>query len=221
MDAEELHIQAIPEEEVMVFSGKIIAENVAYEDYLSGKYGRHTEWIFGVVIAMSPINIKHALLNSFLEILFRFYLEHATGGKVLRDPFVMKPGDDFPARQPDIQIILPDRTHFIQETQVTGPANLVVEIVSPESVKRDRGEKFDEYERAGVDEYWLLDPQRNESLFYVRGENGLYQSRLPVDGVYTSHVLDRLQIKVSLFWEEELPDTQATMHMVEEMLAKK
>lgn len=47
----------------------------------------------------------------------------------------------------------------MKETYLDGPADLVVGIVSPDSVGRDRGEKFYEYAQGGVPEYWLIDPQ--------------------------------------------------------------
>jgi Uma2 family endonuclease len=148
-----------------LYGGKIVAENVPYEEYLSGKHGKHIEWINGVVIEMSPVSIPHDLLGGFLRAFFNVYLEMTTGGVVLQDPVVMKSAPDLPARQPDIQVILPDRIHQIKQNEVAGPANLVVEIVSPDSTDRDRGTKFTEYERGGVQEYWILDQTRREALF--------------------------------------------------------
>lgn len=218
MQIENLHPLVIPEEDVMIFSGKVIAENASYDDYLSGKYGTHVEWVYGVVIALSPVTPEYSDLNQFVDFLFKTMLDLTTGGKVFRDPMVMKLGPDFPARQPDIQVLLPDRIHFIKKAQVAGPANLVVEIVSPESSKRDRGDKYDEYEKGGVDEYWILDQLRKESLFYVRGEDGLYHTRQPIEGVYTSHVLPKLKLHIDLFWQEKLPTTVEIVRMVEAML---
>jgi Uma2 family endonuclease len=219
MAGENLQHKAIDERDVMVFSGKVIAENVTYEAYLTGKYGEHTEWIYGVVIAMSPINVKHDGLSRFVAVLFDCYLALTTGGRVLQDPMVMKAAPDLPGRQPDIQVLLPDRLDYLKDTQVAGPANLVVEIVSPDSVKRDRGEKFDEYEKGGVQEYWILDPERKEPLFYVLGEDGLFHSRLAENGVYTSYVLPRLKLRVDLLWQEKLPTTPEVVEMVKQMLA--
>ena len=84
--------------------------------------------------------------------------------------------------------------------------------------KRDRGDKHDEYEIGGVDEYWILDKRRKDALFYVRGEDGLFHSRQPIDGIYTSHVLPKLTIRVELFWQEDLPTTPEIIKMVEQML---
>jgi Uma2 family endonuclease len=201
-----------------LYGGRIVAENVSYEDYLSGQHGVHVEWVNGVVVDMPSVNIAHARLSSFLSIFFACFLDQTTGGDVHHDPFVMRAKPELPARQPDLQVILPDRMHFIQENQVADPANLVVEIVSPESSRRDRGEKHEEYEQGGVDEYWLLDPQRKEAMFYVRGADDLFHLTLPADGIYTSTVLPKLTLRVDLLWQEKLPTTTEIVRMVEAMV---
>jgi len=207
------------EDEALVYSGKVIAQNVPYEDYLSGKYGEHTEWIFGDVIEMSPVSVQHGHISIYLMTLLQIYLEKTTGGKVCEDPIVMRAAENLPARQPDIQVILPERADIIKPNQVAGPAHLVVEIVSPGSVQRDRGEKFREYEQGGVDEYWIIDPQREEALFYVRDDGGLYRAQSLVEGAYTSTVLPRLQLTVNTLWEETLPTITQIMQSVNAMLA--
>jgi Uma2 family endonuclease len=130
----------------------------------------------------------------------------------------MKTTSDLPGRQPDIQVLLPDRTHLLKENQVAGAANLVVEIVSPGTEDTDRGAKFREYEQGGVPEYWILDSKRREALFYVLGDDGLYHSRLPVEGVYTSVGLPKLKLRVDLLWQDKLPSTRETVKLVEEVL---
>lgn len=211
-------VKSVSEDDVMIFSGKVVAQDVPYEEWLTGDFGRHTEWVYGVVIEMAAVTVKHGRLGNFLHTLFDVYLELTTGGAVFQDPLVMKTAPDLPGRQPDVQVLLLERLHQIKKHEIVGPANLVVEIVSAGSLKRDRGEKFSEYEQGGVDEYWILDPDREESLFYVRAEDGKFHSRLPIDGVYTSHVLSKLKLKVSLFWEEDLPTTRETVKLVEAML---
>lgn len=214
------HILAIPETDVIVFSGDIIATDVAYGDYLSGDYGSHTEWLFGVVIAMSPICEVHAALTRFLAALFETCLELTGGGRVLQEPMVMRPNENLPGRQPDIQVLLPERMSYLKKTEVAGPANLVVEVVSPESIRRDRGEKYAEYEQGGVDEYWILDPQRKDAAFFVRGSDNLFHSRLPVNDVYTSAVLDKLQLRLDLLWREKPPTVREAVKMIEALLSE-
>ncbi len=202
----------------LAYSGKVVAQDVSYEEFLSGSYGRHAEWIFGAVIAMSPVSLKHVHLVAFLRALFQTYLELTGGGEVLDDSFVMRSAEDLPGRQPDLQVVLPDRLHYLQENQMAGPANLVVEVVSPESVQRDRGEKFREYEQGGVLEYWILDPIRREPLFYLRGDDGLFHNRPPENGIYSSAVLAKLQVPVEMLWQDTVPTMHEILQMVEAML---
>jgi len=199
---------------------RILARNVPYEEYLTGKYGRHTEWVNEVVIAMSPVNEVHDGLTLFLIVLLDYYIHLTGGGRVLHEPMVMKAAPHLPGRQPDIQVLVPDRMQYLQATQVVGPASLVVEVVSPESLHRDRGAKFREYEEGGVQEYWILDPERKEALFYVLSEDRLFYSRLPENGVSTSYVLPKLKLKVDLLWQEKLPTTPEVVEMVKQMLVE-
>jgi Uma2 family endonuclease len=75
--------------------------------------------------------------------------------------------------------------------------NLVVEILSPVTAKRDRAEKKDIYERNGVDEYWLVDTDKREVTMF-RLENGRYSAPFlfRTDATLTSVVLPQLQLPV-------------------------
>jgi Uma2 family endonuclease len=60
--------------------------------------------------------------------------------------------------QPDVVFIANDRLSIVQRN-LQGAANLVAEVISPESRRRDRIDKRDLYEQHGVEEYWLIDPE--------------------------------------------------------------
>ena len=60
--------------------------------------------------------------------------------------------------QPDILFISKERRRIVGEEQVTGAPDLVAEILSPSTARRDRGVKLDLYARRGVREYWIVDP---------------------------------------------------------------
>jgi Uma2 family endonuclease len=73
--------------------------------------------------------------------------------------------------QPDLTVVCDEAK--LTEQGVTGPPDLVVEIVSPDTGFHDRGRKFDLYERYGVAEYWIVEP--NEKLIEVyRLENSRF-----------------------------------------------
>jgi Uma2 family endonuclease len=92
----------------------------------------------------------------------------------------------------------------------------VVEIVSPESRLRDRGEKFAEYELGGVREYWLLDPVERRADFYVLGEDGRYERRVAdPQGIYRSTVLKGFRLKVEWLFQEPLPQVLGVLRELE------
>jgi Uma2 family endonuclease len=86
---------------------------------------------------------------------------------------------------------------------------LVVEVVSPESVDRDRGEKFYEYQEVGVREYWVIDPRPGKARadFWVRDAGGRYQPVLTDgSGLYRSTVISGFWFDTNWCFGEERPD---------------
>jgi Uma2 family endonuclease len=79
---------------------------------------------------------------------------------------------DNETRQPDILMIHRNREHIIEEHAVVGPPDLVVEILSPNSIKRDRMIKHESYARFGVAEYWIVDSSNVVIEQYVQAEAG-------------------------------------------------
>jgi Uma2 family endonuclease len=69
-------------------------------------------------------------------------------------------------REPDVLYLARSHLRRLRKTYLNGPADLVVEVVSPESVKRDREQKFGEYQAAGIPEYWVIDPEAQQADFY-------------------------------------------------------
>jgi len=162
----------------------------------------HAEWVDGKVVPMSPVSDVHADVKGFLLALIRHFVEAGRLGVVRDEPFQMKTGPRLPGRSPDVAFVSARRRRQMKATYLAGPADLVVEIISPESRTRDRGEKFFEYEKGGVREYWLVDPERRQAEFHRLGSRGAYQP-IPVgsDGVFRSVVLKGLWLKVDWLWK--------------------
>jgi Uma2 family endonuclease len=92
----------------------------------------------------------------------------------------------------------------------------VVEILSADSEARDRGEKFVEYEAAGIPEYWLIDPIRSDAFFYQLGAEGRYQhAPIDSDGFYRSVALAGFRLRVPWLWERLLPPVAELMPQLE------
>jgi Uma2 family endonuclease len=180
---------------------------MTYEEFLEWcDEDTWAEWVDGEVIVLTPASNRHQDLSDFLAFVMRAFVEAHNLGIVRSAPFLMKTGPELPGREPDILFIAREHLARLKETYLDGPADLVVEIVSPESMGRDRGGKFYEYEEGGVGEYWLIDSQRRRAEFYRLGEKGWYQL-IPVgeEGAYQSEVVSGFWLKPSWFWEEPLP----------------
>ena len=94
----------------------------------------------------------------------------------------------------------------MKEQYFEGAADLVIEIISPESITRDTQDKFEEYEAAGVKEYWIIDPDRRTANFYGYDETGKYRLLpLSTGGRFESRVIEGLWINTDWLWQEELP----------------
>jgi Uma2 family endonuclease len=127
-------------------------------EFLDWSLNRHrAEWVDGEVILMAPANDEHDDLDVWLTALVRLFLEARPVGVVHRDMFI-RLARRRRRRVPDLMYLSNANRGRIRETFIDGPPDLVFEIVSPDSQDRDRREKFQDYQAAGVREYWIIDP---------------------------------------------------------------
>jgi Uma2 family endonuclease len=163
---------------------------------------QHVEWVNGKVVPMSPVTEPHEDISGFLYSVLRLFVESHRLGRVYSEPFVMKTGPDLPGRCPDVLFIARQHQARVKRLYVEGPADLVIEVISPGSRAVDRGKKFHEYEQGGVPEYWLIDPERKQAEFYQRGEDGIYRlAPAGADGIYRSRALAGLWLNIQWLWQ--------------------
>jgi Uma2 family endonuclease len=166
----------------------------------------HAEWVDGWVVPMSPINSLHDQLVAFLRALMQHFLDAYPIGQLRGEPFQMKTAPDLPGRSPDILFVANEHLDRLHDALLQGPADLTVEVISPDSGHRDRVEKYGEYEQGGVREYWLPDPQTRQAAFFLLGEDGRYHPiSIGEDGIFRSAVLNGFWLKVDWLWQEPLP----------------
>lgn len=182
-------------------------EKISYEDFLAWcDEDTRAEWVDGDVIMVSPASRRHQDIVRFLVNLLSLHVESHDLGTILIAPFQMKLGEDMPGREPDLLYVASAHLDRLGNTYLDGPADMVVEIISEESIGRDRGEKFVEYEAAGVSEYWLIDPIREQAEFYRIGADNHYHPVLTDDeGIYYSEAVESFWLRVSWLWKEPLP----------------
>lgn len=206
------------EKQQQTIHGVVIARDVTFEAWMELYADKHTEWVHGTVVKMSPVSRKHDELDGFLYMLLRFFLNRTQLGVLLRQPFVMRASPDSPSREPDLHIVLNGRSSIIKDTMTDGPADVAIEIVSLESRERDLVEKYEEYEAGGIREYWIFNPLRQQADFYVLGEDKLYKRIELKDGVFQSVVLPRFSLDTGILWQpERLQDTDYISGLVDAM----
>jgi Uma2 family endonuclease len=144
-----------------------------YEDYLRlPDDGNRYEIIEGVLYMAPAPDFDHQHTVHQIAVAFELWLRDHAGGVVLTAPFeVHLPGIAQPV-QPDVLLIAADRRPASGDRFFEGAPDLVVEILSPGTMRVDRYIKFDAYERAGVREYWLVDPRVQFVEVYARAEGG-------------------------------------------------
>ncbi len=210
--------------EAIVSQSRPTDTRMSYEEFLRwSDEDTHAEWVNGeVILAMPPLAI-HQRVAQFLLKLLSAYAETCNLGEVLLAPFEMRHLPGYASREPDILFVAREHLHRLTPERLEGPADLVVEVVSPSSARRDREEKFAEYEQAGVREYWIIDPREGveRADFYQRTLAGRYVAVLPdATGRYHSAVLPGLWLDVAWLWQDPLPTTAQVVALVEQMIGK-
>jgi len=177
---------------------------MSYEEFLEwADEDTLAEWVNGEVIMTSPASNKHQDIARFLTVTLSIYTETHDLGVIRPAPFQMKLEN---GREPDLIFVAKAHLGRLKKTYLDGPADLAVEIVSPESVGRDRGEKFYEYAHGGVPEYWLIDPQTEQVEFYRLAGDRYETAFSGHSGRYDALVIPGFWLQADWLWQEPLPN---------------
>jgi Uma2 family endonuclease len=191
---------------------------MSYEEYLAwADEDVHAEWVNGEVIVHMPPKPRHQQVVAFLLQLLGLFIQLCQSGRLLPAPLEMRAIPDGPAREPDLLFVTHEHLDRLTEVRLSGPADLVVEVVSDDSVARDRADKFYEYQAAGVREYWIIDPRPGyeRADFFVLADKGRYRP-VPVepDGCYHSTVLAGFWFQVDWVLATEPPDVLQALSQI-------
>ena len=168
---------------------------LTYADYvLFPDDGLRHEIIEGEHYVTASPATRHQRILLNLSYLIQSYLETHPIGEIFFAPFDVLLSE-INILVPDLVYISNERAHFITPQNLQGAPDLVVEILSPSTRSRDRRLKRDVYERTGVEEYWLVDPEREVVEIYRRGAKGFQPSvRCARPEIVTTPLLPGLEI---------------------------
>lgn len=147
------------------------------------------EKINGVIYDMSPTpGFKHGIINSNIHGGIKHGLKNSLCLVFMENlDFKYHPevNDDYLC--PDIMVIC-DRKH-LKGGSYSGVPKFIVETLSPSTTKRDRAEKKGIYEKAGVEEYWIVSPQgKSVEIYYLQdGKYILEESYILVEDKEDEH----------------------------------
>jgi Uma2 family endonuclease len=178
-----------------------LSKQYTYADYLNWHFEERVELIKGWIHKMSPAPKRlHQKIEG--KIFFKIYRHLEMGScEVYQSPFdvvlVKNIGlseESNTVVQPDICVICdPEK---LTEAGCTGSPDLIVEVLSASTAKKDYNEKYNLYQENGVKEYWIVDPRSNSVETYVlKGE--VYERNLffeKPDGIITSPFFPDLEI---------------------------
>lgn len=105
--------------------------------------------------------------------------------------------------QPDIFFVSKDREFIIDnQNGIMGAPDLIVEVISPGYVRRDRVEKKEVYEQFAVREYWIIDPDhRTVEIFVMQNNAYILHAFLEKEGKATSTVLEGFEVDIQTLFE--------------------
>jgi Uma2 family endonuclease len=168
-----------------------------YRRYLELDDDQRYEILDGELLMTPAPGTQHQRIALKLSRRFADFVEERGLGEVFPAPTDVVLDDD-QVVQPDVLFVRKDRLHIVQPRAIHGAPDLVVEILSPASLRTDRHRKASLYERAGVTEYWIVDPANRALEVHLLGESGYELFSFAAEtGAVGSRVLDGLAIAVA------------------------
>jgi Uma2 family endonuclease len=165
---------------------------------------RKADLIDGVIYMASPDNTAANKLFMWLSALMEWFVEMLELGEVFGSRVALRL-DNHNGPEPDIAFVCKERLHLVKEGHIAGPADLAVEIVSPESIERDYVKKRRQYQRAGILEYWIVDPLKQIVTLLRLDAKGKYREARATKGELHSEVIPGFWIRPEWLWKSPRP----------------
>ena len=178
-----------------------------YRDYRQWPDDERWELIHGVAYAMSGPSRDHQVISSNLHGNFWNHLR----GKPCQvmaaplDVFLptlhqMDEDDVDTVVQPDLLVVCD--TEKLRPNGIWGAPDLVVEILSPTTSRKDQHEKYALYERSGVKEYWVVDPIGRWLQQYLLDDKGRFAPEVTFEtkGILVCRTLPGFSVEVESLW---------------------
>ena len=168
---------------------------LTYDDYAKTPDDERWELIDGELIPMASPTVPHQRIDARLGAEFSTLVKQGLGEVFHSIDVVLSPHDTL---RPDLIYVSNERAHIITHANIQGAPDLVVEIRSPSTARLDETTKRELYEKCGVPEYWLADPEAQTITVLLLSEGGYKTVGLYAKGdTLTSPTLEGFSIDLN------------------------
>ncbi len=161
------------------------------------------EFINGEVIIHSPVAIEHNEVNGNLyKIIDTYVVANNLGFVGIEKILIRLTRNDY---EPDLCYFNLEKSNKFEKGQNLFPApNFIIEVLSKGTAKRDRGVKFEDYQDHGVEEYWIVDPQKKTIEQYLLKRNKYELVLKSKNGDIKSKAIKNLSFPVNIIFDKLL-----------------
>lgn len=187
----------------------VLDKKYTYEDLqnLEIDEGFFYELLNGEIMQRSAPALSHQRVAKLIFKKLDAFVEKEKKGEVFFAPLDVVL-DNYNVLQPDLVFVSEKNSEILFGDYVNGIPDLVVEIISPSSVSRDRIEKKNIYEKFGIPEFWLVDPKNEmiEILVLNKEKNYEHFSYANESGKVKSKILKGFELDLATLFEAQKAD---------------
>lgn len=172
-----------------------------YEDYCRLPEGAPYQLIGGELVLTPSPGTYHQVVSMKLELqMAKFVLDQGLG-LVLDAPVDVYLGET-ETYQPDLVFISRERLSIVEAARINGAPDLVVEILSPATAYYDLRKKYKTYERCGVREYWVVDPEdKSIQVFVLKDGKFVLAQQVEGEGEVSSTVITGFRVSAQSIFQ--------------------
>ena len=167
-------------------------------EYFPQNLSIKVEIVNNQLFVMPTPNTTHQIISDEIVFQFNLFIRKNKLGKVLAAPMDVKFDEDNVV-QPDILFIAVSKYEIIEDKNIEGTPNLVVEIWSPSNRKKERDTKRELYQKNKVTEFWQVFPKKKQVYVEILDEEGKYHvfSEAKQEGIIQSKVLVGFEMDIA------------------------
>ena len=181
-------------------------KKITYKEFRQMEFDENDRFFYellkGELVKKSAPSALHQRISRRLSFKIESWIQEKDLGELFYSPIDVFL-DDYNAPQPDLIFIKKQRLEIVHlDNGIVGVPDLIVEIISPSSIKRDRFDKMNIYQKFKASEYWIVDPANSSIEIYTLQNDELEITDFAAEkGIVQSPALGGLEIEMMNIFE--------------------